>query len=359
MRIELLHHLSWTMASLADEGATAPFSFRYLRMKAHVGQAFAQGNATCAHVHEKDGVVLLVIGFANGEVMVVDSYGIEQNRWRAHATPVNSISSDDSGSYFASCSDDGYVAVARMELSQDMVSTQSFMDTLETHPFNQPLECIQLDPAFGKKSEKVFVTGGPHGQLIISKKSWMSQKDSVIYDGEGKITSISWKDTYLAWANDRGVKIIDIETDEKITFVERPPNEEPGCQLIWESNTSLIIVYDRTVQLVKQFRTGGEESRTCAQIVAVWDLGLDHTICGLVPFNQTSFALLCVVHEIENEDEEEKGNPMPEIQMRDRFSGSSLLLPDALPLENFEKWIPHHYHLKVRMCVCVCVLFFQ
>lgn len=252
----------------------APFSFRYMRMRAHVGQAFDHGNATCAHIHEKDGVILLAIGFANGELILVDSYGIEQSRWRAHATPVNSISSDDSGIFFASCSDDGCVAVRHTGTNQ-LHSDQS--DTLETHPFNQPLEIIQIDPAFGKKSEKIFVTGGPQGQLILSKKSWLSQKDLVLHEGEGKITAISWKESYLAWSNDRGVKIIDIETDEKITFVERPPSEEPGCQLIWESTSSLIIVYDRTVQLVN-FTSSmmGEEMRTCAQIQKVWELGIHY-----------------------------------------------------------------------------------
>lgn len=262
-----------TMSSVEE----VPFSFRYQRMRAHVGQAFDHANATCTLVHEKDGVILLAIGFANGEVILVDAYGIEQSRWRAHATPVNSISSDDNGIFFASCSDDGYVAVRHTGVqSQDIQpNNYSFMDTLETHPFNQPLENIQIDPAFGKKNEKMFVTGGPQGQLILSKKSWLSQKDLVIHEGEGKITAISWKDNYLAWSNDRGVKIIDIETDEKITFVERPPCEEPGCQLIWESNTSLIVVYDRTVQLVQftsAFSVGGEP-RTCAQIQKVWELG--------------------------------------------------------------------------------------
>ena len=56
--------------------------------------------------------------------------------------------------------------------------------------------------------------------------------------GQGAITAVAWQGSYVAWVNELGVKIMDIESQERITFVERPgtmvsPAVDTCCQLFW------------------------------------------------------------------------------------------------------------------------------
>ena len=66
------------------------------------------------------------------------------------------------------------------------------------------------------------------GQLVLNKKNWFGQKDEVLHESEGAITAIAWLNSLVAWSNDRGVKIMDTETQERITFVERPASAQDG-----------------------------------------------------------------------------------------------------------------------------------
>lgn len=43
---------------------------------------------------------------------------------------------------------------------------------------------MQLDPNFGKRRDKLFVTGGPAGQLFLNRRNWFAQRDLVLHEGE-------------------------------------------------------------------------------------------------------------------------------------------------------------------------------
>jgi len=219
---------------------------------------------------------------------------------------------------------------------QEMAENQ-----LETHSFGEPILTVCLDPAFGKKAEKRFVAGAARGHLYLTKKTWFNSKDAAIHEGgEGPVTAIVWLNSLIAWSNDRGVKVIDIETEEKITFIERP-GYSLHCQLFWETDTSLIVSWAQTVQIVDFFSTpesvlessSAEIGRRCAQIVSSWEIEPEWEIFGLSPFDRESFVLLALE---QKPGEQVNGSPMPEIQIRHRLSGDILFTPDALPLRNFE-----------------------
>ena len=72
-----------------------------------MGAALKGDAAACVALHEQ----FLVVGFASGEVLVVDVHGRELARWRPHGRSVNAISVDAGGQYIATCSDDGNVAI--------------------------------------------------------------------------------------------------------------------------------------------------------------------------------------------------------------------------------------------------------
>ena len=176
-----------------------PELFRFLRVQSGVGEALGGASLTCIAVLPGS----IALGMSTGEVIVSTLAGVVNHRWRAHATPVNGISACSAGEYVASCSDDGNVIVRH--LVADPESTKEGVGgEVESHPFDQPLTCVQLDPSYGKRSEKCFVAAGPQGQLIVSRKTWFSQRDAVIHEGEGPVASVAWScGSLVAWANDR------------------------------------------------------------------------------------------------------------------------------------------------------------
>ena len=325
--------------------------FRYLRMQAKVGDILSSSSskAMCALVHER----WVAVGLSSGEVIVANMQGHVQSQWRAHATPVNALSVDESGGFVASCSNDGNVVVRHVG---GTTSETPAADPLETHRFDQPLTCLNIDPAYASRSEKMFCAGGPKGQLLLNKKSWYTQRDSVMHQGEGAVIAVAWRETLVAWANERGVKIVDVQTEEKVTFVERPAGEGAGCTLLWEADTSsLLIGWTRTVQVLEVCLVASDlspdaEPRRAAQITRRWEIEKDCTLCGVVPFDVDSVAVLSFVRVWDGSKAslgEEGSVGMPEMQIRNRDTGEVLLVPDGLPVAGFEKHAPENYSLLV------------
>lgn len=68
----------------------------------------------------------------------------------------------------------------------------------------------------------------------------------VLHDGEGPIHSVKWRTSLIAWANEAGVKIYDMASNQRIAFIERPrgtPRAEILLpHLVWQVLTIYIIV---------------------------------------------------------------------------------------------------------------------
>ncbi|GAB5034467.1 vacuolar protein sorting 41 [Nannochloropsis oceanica] len=186
----------------------------------------------------------------------------------------------------------------------------------------EPLYAVHLDPGYRRKTEKGFVCGGQEGKLILTRKGFFSgSKEECLHEGEGAITAIAWRGGLVAWANEEGVKILDIENDERISFVERPEveggsggGEELRCSLVWESETVLLIGWFDTfiVLQVKPRVEGGREGGLeggagrmlrMGEIVVRWKA--DCVICGVFPFDVDSVAILGYVGLVEGEDDDE------------------------------------------------------
>lgn len=45
----------------------------------------------------------------------------------------------------------------------------------------------------------------------------------VLHSGEGPIHAIKWRGSLVAWANNLGVKLYDTSTQQRLSFIERPP----------------------------------------------------------------------------------------------------------------------------------------
>ena len=91
------------------------------------------------------------------------------------------------------------------------------------------------------------VTGGMAGKLVMNRKTWFSSTDTVVHssDGEGPVHVIAWGATLLAWATDAGVRVNLFATDQRVSFIQKPPHSPPSdvcpCHIYWESHDVSVI----------------------------------------------------------------------------------------------------------------------
>lgn len=102
------------------------------------------------------------------------------------------------------------------------------------------------------------------------------------FSGEGRITKIAWNPTIplVAWANEVGVKVLDVISKEKISFVpyheqtRRIQKQNPwlNASLLWLNEVVLVMGYGTIIQV------------WCVDIgclVAVSQMTVSSTTCGI------------------------------------------------------------------------------
>jgi hypothetical protein len=134
------------------------------------------------------------------------------------------------------------------------ISVSSTGGEVNIYNYFSAVYAVQLEDKYAMKREKSFACGGVGGQLIINKKGWIIDKESTVHEGEGPVQLIRWKDGLVAWANDWGVKVYDSENDQRVTYIERPPNCPPmelcRCHLEWQGNDVLLVAWAHTLRVV-------------------------------------------------------------------------------------------------------------
>lgn len=197
---------------------------------------------SCLAVHER----FLVIGRMTGDLLVTDHLGHEMPHFqmKAHDYPVNAISIDDAGEFVGSCCQGGKVKISGL-LSKDN-------DQLFT--FSRPVRAVCLDPNFSKT--KMFVTGITN--VILNERGTFGRhKQTVLIElGGGLIHTLQWKDSYIAFGNDKGVGIYDLQTRRLLGFEEISGPKEMAAglfpsQISWNDSTTLAIACGQTIQIVK------------------------------------------------------------------------------------------------------------
>ncbi|KAI9790067.1 MAG: Vacuolar protein sorting-associated protein 41 [Peltula sp. TS41687] len=175
--------------------------------------------------------------------------------------------------HVASSSIDGNICIASLVDKKDV----------QVRNFGRPLQSVALSPEY--KSDRAYLSGGLSGKLILTvggragttssanasgppaATSWLGSlglgsstaKDSVLHSGEGAISTIKWSLTgkYVAWVNERGIKIMrsNISHDgtdsdsiwKRVGHIDRPNG--PGweemssvwkCRVEWVNEGSLV-----------------------------------------------------------------------------------------------------------------------
>lgn len=182
----------------------------------------------------------IAIGMYSGMIYVLNKDGLLQKGFQFHTAAVHRLVFDTTGTFVGSAGMDGLVAIASLQTSEQY-----------RFDFKRPVQTLALEPQFGQRSSRAFVCGGMSGALIHREKRWFGHKETVLHSGEGPIWAVAWHGRWIAWANERGVRILDAQTHELITFIPAPePSvrcELARCTLVWRASATLLIAQGQRI----------------------------------------------------------------------------------------------------------------
>ncbi|BDA42740.1 Vacuolar protein sorting-associated protein 41 homolog [Coccomyxa sp. Obi] len=341
----------------ADTGNTPALDFdeaeeeprlKYQRLGCDVAELLGNNAATCLSVSDK----ILALGTHSGAVHVLDYIGNEVKRIEAHKGPVNEICFDEAVEYIASCSDDGTVVIQGF-----------YTDEVTTFKYKRPIKSVALDPRYGSRKTREFVTGGLAGQLLLVSKGWLGNKDTILHSGEGPIQEIKWSGSLISWANDLGVKVYDTTIHQRIAYIERPRSslrhDKLQCHMFWEGDSLLHIGWADCVKVARMrpvtASLGGQtDSKHSVQIVASFQM--DYLIAGIAPFGEDICLLACALAKEANKTElegtgaaEELNGAVPEEAPRPELKivtwQNEEVASDALSIHGYEHYAATDYAL--------------
>ncbi|KAG9300436.1 hypothetical protein G9A89_010061 [Geosiphon pyriformis] len=314
---------------------------KYQRLGAGVGEILTQDAASALAVSER----FVVLGTHNGAVLLLDFDGNEIKRFAAHTATVHDLSIDTAGEYVASASMDGKIVIYGLYNSE-----------VQRHDYRRPVKCVALDPDFSKKSTGQFVSGGMAGQLILHEKGWFGNVDTTLQKGEGPIYAVEWRGSLIAWANDKGVKMYDVISQQRITYISRPEDSPRAdlykCHLCWRNDNQLLIGWANNVQVaaVKE-RNRDTSTQGPSRYVEIINLfRTDFIVCGIAPFQEMILIMAYLTDDIiqdeETDNPEQQKRPRakrPELRIINKYNEE--VSADAISLHGFQEYQANDYVL--------------
>ncbi|KNA17401.1 hypothetical protein SOVF_080170 [Spinacia oleracea] len=322
---------------------------KYQRMGGSLSSLLSTDAATCISVSDR----MIALGTHCGAVHILDFLGNQVKEFHAHKAAVNDLSFDIDGEYIGSCSDDGSIVISSL-----------FADEKRKFEYHRPMKAIALDPDYARKSLKRFVAGGLSGQLIFYTKKWFGYQEQVLHSGEGPIHAVAWRTSFIAWANDAGVKVYDTANDQRVTFIERPrgsPHPELLLpHLVWQDDELLIIGWGTSVKIASL--RGNQHGRgngtynpvyvlSSNQVDIVASFQTNYFISGIAPFGDSLAILAYIPGEEDGEKDFSSTAPSrqanaqrPEVRIVTWTNDE--LATDALPVHGFEHYKAKDYCLS-------------
>ncbi|KAG0140920.1 hypothetical protein CROQUDRAFT_52527 [Cronartium quercuum f. sp. fusiforme G11] len=331
--------------------------FKYRRQEGEVERIFGKDSACAIFASEKS----VAIGTQNGVVYILNHRSEILKRFRPHAAFIHDIKLDTSDQFVATASMDGKISILQLVGGNDV-----FIQDLK-----RPMRSIALEPLYHKHPNKRhYVSGGLAGNLILHEKGWLGNKETILHSGEGPIWSADWKLNYVVWANDAGIRIIDITTHQKIAFIPRSQSEPRAdlyrCHFSWPDTKTLLVGWANTIRVIsitdQTFPTlgprGGPVAHHSATTVKVLDIfEVDCTISGLCAWGEAGdlavLAHTLQTYEEEGQDEDQElrsGSSKRRLAERPELRIISKLgeetSSDALSINCFERYQAHDYLLS-------------
>lgn len=211
----------------------------------------------------------IAMGMHSGMIYIVSRSGHLEKGFRFHSATVLDLVFDTTGDFIGSAGMDGIVAIASLTSSEQY-----------QFDFQRPMRTIALEPQFGHRSSRAFVCGGMSGILVHREKRWFGHREVVLHSEEGPIWAITWRGSWIAWANDRGVRIADAISHDVITFIPAPDvalrAELVRCTLTWRDDHTLLIAQGDRITIASVKTRDAPEDQVRAAIPSV------PTLSGLV-----------------------------------------------------------------------------
>jgi len=293
----------------------------------------------------------LAVGTHNGMIHILDLTGNSVKRFKCHSTTINQISIDDNGEYIASASDDGHVVINGL-----------YTTDANSYNYKRPVKAVALEPNYSKKSSRQFASGGTAEQLILSGKGWFGNKDNVLFANEGRVSTIKWKNDYIAWANDTGISVYDVNSETKIGTVERPKNSPRAelfkCHLYWKSDNELICGWADIIRVIQIKEVKSDDVLTALTsssqkyLEVLYEFKTDYIISGIATLNDSIMLIAFIIDRDELKDidvlidtpKKRKKSQPPEIRIID-YDGNEIAA-DVISMKNYEKFMSNDYHLE-------------
>ncbi|WFD44675.1 Vacuolar protein sorting-associated protein 41 [Malassezia psittaci] len=221
-----------------------------------VQDILSKDTLTASAVNDKH----IAIGTSSGMLYVVTKEGLLHKGFQFHTAKVQQVVLDSTGTFIASAGMDGLVCIASLHTSEQY-----------RFDFQRPMQTVALEPSFGNRSSRAFVCGGMNSALVHREKRWFGHKETILHSGEGPIWTLSWHDRWIAWANDRGVRVLDVYTHNVITLIASPqPSirmELARCHFFWRDSLTLLIAQGQRIT-VASIRRRFQEAEDVLQSVS-------------------------------------------------------------------------------------------
>ncbi|KAK4705598.1 vacuolar protein sorting-associated protein 41, partial [Phenoliferia sp. Uapishka_3] len=330
----------------SDDDEEEEPTLKYSRLEGGTTEILAKDSASALAVSPK----YIALGTHNGAIFILDFKGTIVKRFRPHQAMINDLSLDVGSEFVASASMDGKIAIQALEGA-------------ETHVFDlrRPMRCVALEPNFGKRSTRQFVSGGMAGTLVLHEKGWLGYKEVTLHSGEGPIWAVEWRGTFIAWANDAGVRIYDTASAQRITYISRADDSPRAdlfkCTLHWQDDHTLLIAWADFIKVavVKeregkrgQLGVGLATTELYVEVVSIFQV--DCMISGVAPHGDSYLILAYMTEDTfgneatENRDEQRrKAGSRPELRVISKDGEE--LSSDAIGLRNYDRFQCRDYSL--------------
>eukprot|EP00116_Pleurobrachia_bachei_P001683 sb/3461945/ len=292
---------------------------------------FPHTKITKVAVHEK----FIVLGDIRGQVYLLDHSGTIIRQINAHKGAVTCLTIDLTGEYIASSS----------RYDQNLVIKGLYKESSErdsSEMFRQPVHSVELGPEFSSQGHYVIGTD----RVILNEKGFFGSKRTSLHAGEGPIWTVKWRNTFIAWANDLGVKIYDTNSRKLITKIARDPKSpapaDYHCHICWYSGVSLLVGWANTIKICQvRPRTSSDSADLPPYYVEVMNIiYLDHYVSGIGA--QPGDKIISLGY---NPPDNNKKPIRPCVRIT-AFSGQELSL-EELSIKGFESCKANDYNMSV------------
>ncbi|KAJ9117531.1 hypothetical protein QFC22_004381 [Naganishia vaughanmartiniae] len=364
-------------------------SLKYQRLNAAASEILIKDTASAFAASSR----FMAMGTHNGMVHILTYEGSKVKSFRPHAASVLDIKICDADEFVATASVEGESPVASgtdehacRAASGGMIADHVFSLSLSLSDFpcgagrvmingitspekyaadlKRPVKAVALEPGFSKKTSRAFVCGGMGGAVVMHEKGWLGHKEQVLHSGEGPIYAIQWRGNLIAWANDLGVKIYDTNTQQRITYIDRPANSPRAdlfkCNLFWQDDHTLLIAW---ADHIKVARIREHSSRITAtaltasitysvEITAIFQV--DCMISGICPYEKNQeggYLILAYVlsdhydNEATDDPAEQRRKAANRPELRIISARGEEISSDALSLNNYHLYGCNDYVL--------------